>query len=245
MRFDTTDAPTYQVRLPVFEGPLDLLLHLIERQELDITRVALAQVTDQYLAYLAVLEEVRPSELADFLVVAAKLLLIKSRALLPPPPAALGLDEEEEDPGEALARQLREYKRFKEVAQLLKEREAQGLRSFVRLAPPPRLERELDLGDVTLADLLTALQQALQATPPASPVAEVVPPLSITIGEKIALVEKRLQTSPRLSFSNLLREARSRLEVIVTFLAVLEMIKAGRISAHQEQLFGEIYIVRA
>src|SRR3990170_2755668 len=103
---------SYEVRLPVFEGPLDLLLHLIEREELDITKVALAQVTDQYLAYLAMLKEVEVQVLTDFLVVAAKLLLIKSQALLPKPPPSV-LDEEEEDIGDELARQLRVYKQFK------------------------------------------------------------------------------------------------------------------------------------
>ena len=108
------DEPGYQVALPVFEGPLDLLLHLIERQELDITAISLAQVTNQYLEYLAGASERDPDNLADFLVVAAKLLLIKSRVLLPQPPAPPAA--EEEDLGDDLVRQLVEYKRFKEAA---------------------------------------------------------------------------------------------------------------------------------
>jgi segregation and condensation protein A len=103
--------PGYQVTLPVFEGPLDLLLHLIERQELDITAISLAQVTNQYLEYLGRVSERNPGNLADFLVVAAKLLLIKSRVLLPQPPVPLA--PEEEDVGDDLVRQLMEYKRFK------------------------------------------------------------------------------------------------------------------------------------
>ncbi|RLC70356.1 MAG: chromosome segregation protein ScpA, partial [Chloroflexi bacterium] len=155
----------YQVRLPVFEGPLDLLLHLIEREELDITSVSLAQVTDQYLTYLSLMEKPPAEVLADFLVVAAKLLLIKSRALLPQPPGSLST--EEEDVGEDLARQLIEYRRFKRVAESLRRREEAGLRAYLRLAPPPRLARPLDLEDVPLDDLVAAMRQALSVTPPA------------------------------------------------------------------------------
>src|SRR5512136_2070141 len=105
----------YQVRIPAFEGPLDLLLQLIEREKLDISAVSLAQVADQFLAYVRELETVAAEVLADFLAVAARLVLIKSRALLPRPAPAAG-EEEEEDPAEALARQLREYKRYREAA---------------------------------------------------------------------------------------------------------------------------------
>ncbi|MEJ2735962.1 MAG: segregation/condensation protein A, partial [Anaerolineae bacterium] len=119
------DLSTYQVALPVFEGPLELLLHLIEREELDITQVSLAQVTNQYLDYLAQLSERDPDNLADFLVVAAKLLLIKSRILLPQAPSPTVSDEE--DLGEDLVRQHKEYRRFKEAARWLKELDEEGL----------------------------------------------------------------------------------------------------------------------
>src|SRR5512137_1534021 len=163
------DSARYQVDLPLFQGPLDLLLHLIEQEELDITKVALAQVTDQYLAYLAVLQEVEAEFLTDFLVIAAKLLLIKSQALLPKPPASLAAGEEE-DLGEQLARQLLAYKRYKEAAQTLRQREDAGLRTFVRVAPPPKIEPRLSLDDVTLDDLLVAVQQALAIRPADAPV---------------------------------------------------------------------------
>jgi Segregation and condensation protein ScpA len=128
----------YTVQLPVFEGPLDLLLHLIERAELDITRVALAQVTDQFLGYLAAMQERHMDEVVSFLVIAARLLQIKSEALLPRPPQR---EAGEEDPGEELARQLRLYKAFKKSAEFLQQRESLGLRSYLRLAPPPRVRR--------------------------------------------------------------------------------------------------------
>jgi segregation and condensation protein A len=228
----------YQVQLPVFEGPLDLLLHLVEREELDITKVALARVTDQYLAYLAELERRQAKELAEFLVVAAKLLLVKSLALLPRPPT---LTPEAEDVGDELVRQLQAYKRFKEIASLLHEREKMGLHSYVRIAPMPRLEPQLDLGNVTLDDILSAVQEALDVVP-APPVGKVVTPVTVTIDQQITRIEKQLTQRHQVHFREFLSEATTRVEVIVTLLAVLELIKQKRARVRQEELFGEILI---
>jgi segregation and condensation protein A len=237
-----TDMPAYQVSLPVFEGPLDLLLHLIERQELDITQVSLAQVTNQYLEHLAHISERNPDNLADFLVVAAKLLLIKSRVLLPQP-AIPPSPENEADVGEELIRQLTEYKRFKEAANWLKELEEQGTRSYVRLADPPSLERNIDLGDVELDDLLAAVREALAIRPPAPSVNGTVSPIIITIAEQMELIERKTARGQSIGFRLLLERATSRLEVIVTLLALLEMVKQLRVIMQQDQLFGEILIV--
>jgi len=230
----------YEVRLAVFEGPLDLLLHLIEREELDITTIALAKVTDQYMAYLAELERRRVKELADFLVVAAKLVLIKSLALLPRPPAA---PSEAENIGDELVHQLQVYKRFKEIATLLQEREKQGLHGYLRIAPLPRLEPQLELGDVTPDDLLTAVQEALDAIP-APPVREVVGTITVTIDEQITRIEEHLTWRHQVRFRDVLTEATTRVEVIVTLLALLELIKQDRVRVLQERLFGAIIIER-
>jgi segregation and condensation protein A len=238
-----TDMPTYQVSLPVFEGPLELLLHLIERQELDITQVSLAQVTNQYLAYLAQMSERNPRNLADFLVVAAKLLLIKSRVLLPQPRPPASSEGEEVDVGEELIRQLTEYKRFKEAARWLREIEEQGVHSYVRLAVPPQLERSVDLGDVNLDDLLAALREVLLVKPPAPSINGTIPPLTITIADQMALIERKTANGRSISFRSLLEGAASRLEVIVTLLALLEMVKQLRVIMKQDQLFGNILIV--
>ncbi len=238
---DRPEQP-YLVRLQVFEGPLDLLLHLIEKQELDITAVSLAAVTDQYLEYMRHLERISAENLAEFLVVAAKLLLIKSRALLPAPPAAEG-GEEEEDLGEELAQQLREYKRFKELAQQLGQREAEGLRAYLRVAAMPRSDRELDLTGISLDDLLAAVQEALSLQPESGPLAERVAPLAISISDKIQSIETMLARRGSFSFHHFLRQATSRAEIIVTFLALLELIKAGRARVQQKQLFGEILVL--
>lgn len=237
-----TDLPTYQVALPVFEGPLDLLLHLIEREELDITQVSLAQVTNQYLDYLAQLSERDPDNLADFLVVAAKLLLIKSRILLPQAPSPS--TSEEDDVGEDLIRQLMEYRRFKEAARWLRQMDEQGLHSYVRLAAPPSLARTLDLEDVTLDDLLVAVREVLAIKPPAPSVNDTVAPVVITIADQMALIERETGQDRRVSFRRLLQRAANRLEVIVTLLALLEMVKQLRVSMSQDRQFGDIQIVR-
>ena len=152
------EQQAYQVQLPAFKGPMDLLLHLIEQQELDITTIALAQVTDQYLAYLQLLQETKPDDLTAFLTVAARLLLLKSRALLPRPPKEL---EDTEDVGDDLVRQLREYKQFKQIAQFLQERNEDTLHMHPRDLPVSKRvtgwQPKLDLSGTTLGDLTTAL----------------------------------------------------------------------------------------
>jgi segregation and condensation protein A len=232
----------YQVALPVFEGPLDLLLHLIEREELDITQVSLAQITNQYLEYLAQISERDPDSLADFLVVAAKLLLIKSRVLLPQPPAPPAADEE--DIGEDLVRQLIEYKKFKEAASWLKDLDEQGLSSYIRMAGIPPLERTVDLGEVTLDDLLAAVRGVLAMKPLGPSVNGAVSPIIITIADQITLIERQTAQGRPVSFRHLLEKATSRLEVIVTLLALLEMVKQLRVTMQQDLLFGDIQIVR-
>ncbi len=234
---------TYQVRLEVFEGPLDLLLTLIEREELDITVVSLAKVTGQYLEYIRHLEDVHPEMLSGFLVVAAKLLYIKSLALLPRPDPAEGEEEEEEDVGQDLVRQLQEYRRYRAAAQVLDVRLKAGLRAYVRIAPPPAVEpSSLRVEGVTLEDLLRAAREALAVAPPAPDVSEVVSPLVVTVEEQIALIRHRLRESPRVAFHSLLRQGQSREEVIVTLLAVLEMARRFEVALHQDEPFGEIWI---
>lgn len=232
----------YRVALEVFEGPLDLLLHLIEREELDITAISLAVVADQYLGHISALRELSAANLSDFLVVAAKLLVIKSRALLPRPQEEDNGDEEEEDPAEELAQQLLEYKRFKEVAEQLKNIEERGLKAYPRIAPPPHLERHLKPGEVSLTDLLVAFKRVLEAHPPMPPVDDIVSPVTVRIADCIQRIIALTTNQKRVRFTTVMRAARSRLEIIVSFMAVLEMIKQQRLQAVQEHRFGEIYL---
>lgn len=233
---------TYTVELPNFEGPLDLLLSLIEKEELDITKIALARVTDQFLAYLEVLKEVNPDELTDFLMVAAKLILIKSEVLLPRPPPSM-IHEEEEDLGDELARQLRLYKQFKEVAVHLKAVEDAGRRNFIRLTyVPPKVEPKLVEGEVTLTQLMEAAITALTIKPPDPAVDEVVSREVVTIGQKMAHIRHMLQSGQTISFQRLLSEQRGKIELIVTLLAVLELIKRRVVIVEQPDKFGDMVI---
>ena len=245
----TEELTAYRVQLPpVFEGPLDLLLHLVEREQLDITAVSLSLVTEQYLAYLQVLLELEktqgqsldPGPLADFVTMAARLLWIKSRALLPRPEPVTEQGEEE-DPAEALARQLREYKMFKEAAGKLAER-GEVMHSYVRTAPPPDIPPRLETLDVKLADLVKAMQHALAENVdlPAAPAS--LEPLRVTIAQKMDLIRHLLAEGRPVRFRELLAHATSRLEIVVSFMALLELLKRNVIVAHQEELFGEITI---
>ena len=228
-------------RLEVYQGPLALLLRLIEREEMDITQVSLARVTDQYLDYIAQMERVEAEQLAEFLVIAARLVWIKSRALLPKPPVA-AQEEEEEDVGEQLVEQLKQYRLFQRAFGFLRQREEAGLRSYLRLSPAPRLERRLDLSDVTVELLASLVRQALQEQPEPPPVGDVVAPMTVSVAERMAHIQERLAAQNEVRFSELLRGCRSRLEVIVTFLAVLEMLRQLRAQAQQEQLFADIVL---
>ncbi len=234
---------TYTVSLPIYEGPLDLLLDLIERAELDITALSLAQVTEQYLAYLHRLEEINPQELSAFLVIAARLLQIKSEALLPRPPQR---EAGEEDVGQALVEQLKMYKQFKVIGLWLDERQRRGWRSYLRIAEPEKpVQVKLDLSNVTLADLHAAALALLQKERTRQALGTVITPPRVTIREKITQIRQVLSTFMRTTFRSLLQNATDRLEIVVTFLALLELIKRYRVRASQEQLFGPIEIERA
>lgn len=232
--------PSYAVQLPVFEGPLDLLLHLIERAELDITRVALAQVTDQFLSYLAAMQERNLEEVVGFLVVAARLLQIKSEALLPRPPQR---EMGEEDPGEELARQLRLYRAFKRSAEFLHRRVQLGLRSYVRLAPPPRVPPRFDLSTVSLADLTRAAAQVLSRSPEPPPLNLLVSAPKVTIREQIRRIANAIRAEGRAAFHRVVRGFQTKMEVVVAFLAMLELVKRRQVDARQSELFGEIELV--
>ena len=239
------ERPDYHFQLPVFEGPLDVLLRLIEREELDITTVALAQVADQYLAHVRAMEAPNPATLSAFLVMAGRLLLLKSRALLPRPPASRSPDDPI-DEGEALAQQLREYQRFKQVAALLHARQEQGQRTYGRVtAPPlPTLPRP-DKLDVTLDQMITAMQRRLRLMQELQPPDVPLPaPKILTVPEMSQQIRDRLKTQEWLDFTDLLSLAVQRVEVIVTLWSVLEMLKRHEVTVEQHDLFGPIMIGR-
>lgn len=233
--------PIYTIQLPVYEGPLDLLLNLIEHAELDITKVSLAEVTDQYLAYIRQTQDRQLEDLASFLVMAARLIQIKSEVLLPRPPLR---EPGEEDPGDALARQLVAYKKYKQVAILLSEREESGLRSYIRLAPPPVIDPKIDMQEFQLDDLYQAMLEVLKNVHKIPTLEENISTLRVSVRDKILNIIHSLKDVSQLSFRKLIKTARSRLEIVVSLLAILELIKQDQVEVRQEEMFGDIELVR-
>jgi segregation and condensation protein A len=227
------------VQTELYEGPLDLLLDLIAKAELDITRLSLAKVTNQYLAYLEGIQQRSAVEVSGFLVVAAKLIQIKSEALLPRPPER---EEGEEDPAESLARQLRIYKKIKQTAKWLQTLEEQGHHTYIRLAPPPVIDEELDLMNTTIADLVAYLKALYRYEEDAAPITTVVAIPKVTIKNKIQDLIENLRKESRLSYRQLLSKDHDRIEAIVLFLAILELIKQQYAQAEQPSLFSDIRI---
>ncbi len=227
----------YKISTEVYEGPLDLLLHLIEQAELDITKLALAKVTDQYLAHLHSLAERDPVEVSAFLVIAAKLVFIKSSILLP---SQENPEKEEEDLGDQLARQLVEYKKYKEIALWMKERETSKMHSFYRVGASPKYREILDIAGLTPEDLVDILLEIYFQHENLTPLSDVVAISPLTIKKRIREIVEQFRTQRHQEFSAILGKNPTRLELVVTFLALLELIKHHTIQATQEAIFGDI-----
>lgn len=228
----------HELHLPQFEGPLHLLLQLIERRELDITELSLLEVTAQYHALLRADCHLNLDELADFVAIGARLLLLKSRRLLPGPEAE---PEPEEETGESLVEMLREYRRYRQAADYLGER--QGQSSYRREAPPPDVPLPSGLEQVTLGSLVEVLQEVMSRIPETSG-PETVPLEQVRLRDRLTHVVELLERQGRVSFRLLIEAAGSRMVVIVDFLAILELIKAGYLLATQSERFGDIDLVR-
>lgn len=233
----STPGSDYTIHTDVYDGPLDLLLDLISKAELDITRFSLAVVTNQYLAHLEKLQQTSAVEVSGFLVVAAKLIQIKSEALLPRPPIR---EEGEDDPAVLLTRQLKIYREIKGAAQWLRSREEKGFHTYIRLAPPPMIDEELDLGDVSLKDLVNLLKALYRFEEDAAPITSVVAIPKVSIKNKIRELISDLKEEKHLSYRRLLPKGHSRIEAIVLFLAILELIKQQYALASQNSLFSDI-----
>ena len=234
---------TYSVKTQAFEGPLDLLLHLIKKNEIDIYDIPIADITRQYLEYLEIMKTLNLDVAGEFLVVAATLLHIKSRMLLPVPEEP---EQDEEDPRADLVRQLLEYQSIKEAAFSLDKREILERDVFVRKAFPEEVEveeRDVDLEGLTLFGLIEAFKKVIAELPEEA--AHEVFAERVSISDKISLILEALDTEDNVSFYDLLKGARSRQDVIVTFLAILELIKLKMIKAHQAQACGPIWVYKA
>jgi segregation and condensation protein A len=230
-----------QIDLPVFQGPLELLLHLIERDDLDITAVSLVSVTDQYLKAIRTGERFYPGMLAEFVAIGAKLIYLKSRALLPRPAAIAEEFLEEDEVGRELVDMLVEYRRFAKVADLLQSRQETGYRVYPRLAPAPERPEGPGLDGVTM-EAMRKLMLTVLARTPAEP-RVLVPRDRATLSERLTILRGRLKTFGRFSFRQAIEECTSRLEVVLSFLAILELLKSGECDAEQTTAWGDIEVV--
>ncbi len=242
--FDTL-SPMYSIKLEGFEGPLDLLLHLIEKEEMDIYDIQISQITDRYLEYINLMEQLDLDVASEFLVMAATLLHIKSQSILPQltPDAEYTLGDQAE-----LVRQLLEYKRFKEAAQAL---DVYAERRTLLYSRSPKLHAALDGTrefeiKATLFDLLSAFKNITDraAEIETEEMYEAVEEETITVEDKIAFIDRQLANEAQLLFEDLFSLASSKLDRIVTFLAILELIRIGKIVTVQTDHFESIYIVK-
>ena len=237
----------YRVRLDLFEGPLDLLLHLIKKNEVDITDIPIAVITDQYLAYLDMLQEMNLDVAGEFLVMAATLMNIKSRCLLPESESEAGDEEEEGDPRAELVRRLRDYQRFREAGLELGRRTILARDVFPRprggLPDDLTQKGALELRDVSLGVLLDAFREIMRRT--LVPHVHEVMPEGLTIRDCVGPILSRLRATRRAGFETLFPEGASRHRVIVTFLALLELMRLGVVRAYQEEEFAEVTVVLA
>ena len=242
LKFSTDQVNSYQINTPVYQGPLDLLLELIESADLDITTLALAQVTDQYLKHLEKMQDLPPDEISAFLVIAAKLIQIKSEALLPQQESGR---EEEVDIGDELARQLIAYKKYKEIADLLSDRKDHGYQTYIRLfSPQVEVRDQIDLGSFGVRELYELAFSVFQKEIDRKSISTVVARPKITIRDKITQISKRFESSDELTFRELLGHEYSRIDIVISFLALLELIKGNFIIVVQEKLFEDIRLKR-
>lgn len=229
----------YEIKLEQYQGPLDVLLQLIEQEQLTITDISLSQIAESFLQYLDKVEELYPEELADFLVIATRLLYMKSRELLP------YLITEEEEPATNLAEHLKMYKEFRDASNVLEERIATGQYSFVRPVSPVKLEtvefnppkqveahhlQEWYEGVIARLDTVIKIPQAAIRK-------------AATLKEKITSLYGVLQQHKQLQFSDLIPDRQDKMNVVLTFLAILELVKQDSVSVEQNQRFSDILIV--
>jgi segregation and condensation protein A len=243
--YPTSDLPipgsgeNLQVKIPVFEGPLDLLLHLIKENKIDIYDIPIALITRQYLEYLELMKELNLDIASEFLVMAATLIYIKSRMLLPRDESGEVI---EEDPRLELVERLLEYQAIKEAAFELKEREEEWSAVLRRTEPVFEEEpEELYLFDLNIFDLLTAFKKLIEKLPPE--VIEISPE-TLTVKDRISYILELLEQRDSVRFEDLFEGMRTKKSLIVTFLALLELLRLGLVSAYQERPFSIIWIFK-
>jgi len=243
--FENEVTMGYKIRLEMFEGPLDLLLYLIKKNDIDIYDIPITEITEQYMEYIDAMQTLDLNFVGDFLVMAATLMHIKSKMLLPPDP--LAQEEEDEDPRDELVRRLEEYKKFKEVAEQLKSKEGHRQDLFGRIIDEQAMSDLKDdakevMIEATLFDLINALSSALKKLPEKTTYE--VTKEEFTVEQKIHAILHILSEQESVNLMSLFSKAQDKMEVIVTFMAVLELIRLREILCLQKRAFEDIEIVR-
>lgn len=231
-------ADGINIKIPVFEGPFDLLLHLIRENKIDIYDIPISVITGQYLQYIEMMKELNLEIAGEFLVMAATLIQIKSRMLLPPDEEAP--PEEQEDPRHELVQRLLEYQKYKEAAADFRIREDEWLKIFHREPFSEEEEGELCLFNVGIFDLIGAFKKILDKAPP-----EVVSITmeTLTVKDKMSTIMEIIEGQDAVRFEELFKDGITRVQIIVTFIALLELIRLGLIRAYQEKAFGNIWVI--
>jgi segregation and condensation protein A len=238
--FRTSEA--YQVELTGFQGPMDLLLHLIEKEQMDIYDIPIARITDQFIRHIEVMQTISLEKAGEFIAMAATLLVIKMKMLMPS--HGIEEDEDEEDPRAELVRRLLEYKRFKEAAESLQRREDERRRYHLRQTRFPftddkNLEPELKIGMYDLLSALAGIFDRMHASHEHRVVRE-----PYTVEEKMSLIEERINDGGMVRFEELFSGDTIKMEVVVTFIAILELVKRGRLQFLQTESHGPIWLQR-
>jgi len=227
-----------KIKIPVFEGPFDLLLHLIREHKIDIYDIPISLITSQYLEYIEIMKELNLEIAGDFLVMAATLIQIKSRMLLPPDEEAPS--EEQEDPRRQLVQRLLEYQSYKEAALDFRTKEDEWLKVFHREPLSDEDEGELYLFDLSLFDLLDAFRKILDKAP--SEIASITKE-TLTVKNRMSMIMEIIEEHEAVRFEDLFKEGITKIHLIVTFLALLELIRLGLARAYQEREFGNIWVI--
>lgn len=242
--FISTEESPIKVSLGVFDGPLDLLLHLIRENEIDIYDIPIVKITEQYLEYLNLMEALDLDIAGEWLVMAATLLEIKSKMLLPEDPKEEALEEEKIDPRLELVERLIEYEKFKSAAELFREKEAERSKIFVRGASELDIELKpkLVLDNITAVDLLSALQRILADADGTEEVTS-IQRRKMTVKIRIREIWRRIsEAAGQLAFDDLFEDMQNRTEIVITFLALLELLKQQRVRVKQKRAFAPIEI---
>ncbi len=228
---------SYHIRLTQFEGPLDLLMHLIRRDKINIYDIPISHITKEYLSYIEVMQDLSLEVAGEFFVMAATLMRIKAQMLLPQRPD----EEEDEDPREELVRNLLEYRKFKEAASHFAEKEGDRRKVFTRpTAAPPAGEQEASLMEVSIFDLVDAFKKVMEDL--RKQISYRIEKEEYTVEEKVDLIREKVNASSEVLFTELFSGNSDRMEIIVTFLAILEMVKLGELSARQMTSGGDVWL---